>query len=81
MKARDFLNAFDIRVLAVIYNQVQQGEGLVQSDLVSGGFASDTVYDVTLESKLLRKDSRNDGRLPVFGEPEDNAAGFLDHVT
>jgi hypothetical protein len=79
VKTRYFFNAFDIGVFAVIYNQIEQCEWLVESNLVLRRFATDAIDNVTLKAKHFRKDGDDDGRLPELCKSENDTTRLEDH--
>ena len=53
-------------------------QALEEGDQASGGFRANAIDDVALQSKQFGKNSDDNGRLSIFGEAKNNAAGFMD---
>ena len=80
MKAFYFFDAVNVCIVAMVYNEVEQSERLVQSHFVAWRFAAtDAIYNIGLQSEQLRENGNDDRSLPEPGESENNTFCFMNH--
>ena len=79
IKAFDFLNAIYIGMYAMINYKINQRERLIERNLTFARLASDSIDDITLQTKQLSEHGNNNGSVTIFNKPEDDTPRFMQH--